>query len=108
MTEEEILEDNKLIAEFMGAEKSHFGDYLIYPINTDKNAFGKTDYSDVKYHSSWDWLMPVLEKIRDMKNESAEYMTQNSKVASALATVRIWFVYKAVIEFIKWHKTQIK
>jgi len=25
--------------------------------------------SDLKYHSSWDWLMPVIEKIESMTNE---------------------------------------
>jgi hypothetical protein len=40
-------ENNKLIAEFMN-----------YP---DLGTEG--DFSYLKYHSSWDWLMPVLKKI---------------------------------------------
>lgn len=43
--EEEIIKGNKLIAKYMGVEK-------------DKNI------SDMmKYHSSWDWLMPVINKL---------------------------------------------
>ena len=48
MSNEEIIEGNKLIAEFMGKE---IRDHL---------------YNDAvkwKYHLSWDWLMPVIEKI---------------------------------------------
>tara|TARA_R110000787_G_scaffold260691_1_gene365945 strand:+ start:239 stop:481 length:243 start_codon:yes stop_codon:yes gene_type:complete len=38
------MNDNKLIAEFMGEEQ------LCLP-------------HELKYHTSWDWLMPVLKKI---------------------------------------------
>ena len=47
--------DNKLIAEFMGAEwhKDFFKDVcVISPSNI-----------SYKFHTSWDWLMPVLKKI---------------------------------------------
>ena len=40
-----IMNDNKLIAEFMGVK---------YPM---------LKGSDLQYHTSWDWLMPVLKKI---------------------------------------------
>ena len=39
------MKDNKLIAEFMGVK---------YPM---------LKGSDLQYHTSWDWLMPVLKKI---------------------------------------------
>jgi|TARA_R110000822_G_scaffold34607_1_gene98192 hypothetical protein len=39
------MNDNKLIAEFMGVK---------YPM---------LKGSDLQYHTSWDWLMPVLKKI---------------------------------------------
>lgn len=42
MTQVEIVEGNKLIAEFMGMK------------------FGK-------YHTLWDWLMPVVDKINNTK-----------------------------------------
>ena len=40
-----MMKDNKLIAEFMGVK---------YPM---------LKGSDLQYHTSWDWLMPVLKKI---------------------------------------------
>ena len=41
------MENNKLIAEFMGVK---------YPM---------LKGSDLQYHTSWDWLMPVIRKIED-------------------------------------------
>lgn len=71
MKTEEIIEGNKLIAEFMG----------YYPIKgdslnpewwwTNENRDTRTFSLDMKigdngfhYHTSWDWLMPVVEKIQ--------------------------------------------
>jgi hypothetical protein len=58
-------EGNKLIAEFMRVitpreydiEEVDFLDYIIVNPIWDE---------DVKYHSSWDWLMPVVEKIEEL------------------------------------------
>src|SRR5688500_16214641 len=53
------LEGNKLIAKFMGqpttAEQVNF--------SADRTAISRTVDRHFKYHSSWDWLMPVVEKI---------------------------------------------
>lgn len=44
------MQDNKIIAEFMG-------------LNIDRGV--QSDYMEheLKYHKSWDWLMPVIQKI---------------------------------------------
>lgn len=61
MTPEEIIEGNKLIAEFMGYEKHPtIEDCLRDPQKSEHNFMHP---SHLKYHSSWDWLMPVIEKI---------------------------------------------
>jgi len=53
--------ENKLIAEFMGRGGT---------FNHDKTMICTGIYPDtmtlMKYHTSWDWLMPVLIKIADM------------------------------------------
>ncbi len=69
MTQNEILSGNRLIAEFMGG--------TVTPIDTCVNythmsiphwAFVESDFDTLKvggygYAKSWDWLMPVVEKI---------------------------------------------
>lgn len=104
-----ITEGNKLIAEFMG-----------YQINIGYNKQGvlfagqHINANKLLYHSSWDWLMPVVEKI-----ESLNFTTSIYHLPKTLNTVKIFSggadvvgkngetkmeaVYKAVIEFIKWY-----
>ena len=55
-----MIQNNKLIAEFMGMDS--FKDSLASlhqgKINVDVDV-----YEQAQYHTSWDWLMPVIEKI---------------------------------------------
>ena len=46
------MKDNKLIAEFMGAEH----------VKMFRGALSQHTFDGVQYHTSWDWLMPVVEK----------------------------------------------
>ena len=48
------MENNKLIAEFMGWKPNEHH----WCLNGDK---------DLQYDTSWDWLMPVVEKIESLK-----------------------------------------
>lgn len=66
MEKQEILDGNKLIVEFICGKiyRSDFEDhralsYLIPAIPQDK-IVGE---NKLLFHSSWDWLMPVVEKI---------------------------------------------
>ena len=56
------MKDNKLIAEFMGIES--FKDSLASlhqgKINVDVDV-----YEQAQYHTSWNWLMPVVEQIEN-------------------------------------------
>ena len=64
-TDINILEGNKLIAEFMGLE-----------IITDGISWFDTNYKSLgNYDSSWDWLMPAVEKIETLNY--AVTITQN-------------------------------
>ena len=85
------MKDNKLIAEFMGNGKEYEID-----INT------KTLKS---YHTSWDWLMPVVHKCYQEHTCSQERM--NSNDAYEIKTCDITRVYKAVVGFIKNQNTEV-
>lgn len=82
----DITQSNKLIAEFMGdrIEIRSFGDALprrdsYYYVSGEKNFYlglvggSNIDYLwerevyKMKYHTSWDWLMPVVEKIESIE-----------------------------------------
>jgi hypothetical protein len=97
-------QSNKLIAEFMGYDSRR---KFFTPWNED---------TAPKYHTSWDWLMPVVEKIESMGytfkicrrrveiDKDGEHepfplilAKEETKQASA---------YSAVIQFITWYNNQ--
>ena len=58
------MKNNKLIAEFMGL--SHCEEGWITIPNENRNGVSENEISnDLQYHTSWDWLMPVIEKIEN-------------------------------------------
>tara|TARA_R110000822_G_scaffold129554_6_gene265746 strand:+ start:1103 stop:1375 length:273 start_codon:yes stop_codon:yes gene_type:complete len=86
------MKDNKLIAEFMGFTKDSKDLYLI----DDYNLRGEDEYqatyvSEMKFHTSWDWLMPVMAKI--VKDYGDGWIFEEGYDLK----VR----YKAVVKFIK-------
>jgi len=91
-------ERNKLIAEFME----------LYLIKGEKYPFGhpitKVNFKEARYHYSWDWLMPVVEKILFKTGDNhAQFDTM---IISALSEVNIKSVWQAVIQFITWYNQQ--
>jgi len=115
MIQEEILDNNKLIRDFMGVNysKGVLGDSRIYfkikvAYMDDEIISAEEDF---RYHISWDWLMPVVDKIEnDCSHEVVVFgdhchinqgdthdMGYSSKGSKKEST------YQAVIEFIKWY-----
>lgn len=68
MERDEIIEGNKLIAEFMGYKLSDTFSPALPPHYINEEGETITGYIDteLKYHSSWDWLMTVIEKIQSI------------------------------------------
>lgn len=98
---------NKLIAEFMGAigtPKYNPTEWDIYITgcldvdSDDENAKHFYTPEEMKYHTSWDWLMPVVEKIEQV-HEGVPQELINLSLFSTIDEV-----YKAVVEFIKQYK----
>jgi len=109
MTNEEIIEGNKIIAEFMQ-----------HPEGYDEHGV----WQKLAYHSSWDWLMPVVEKIEslgylvrieldwcmipnlDENGHPSHYTILMRNLNSLGNPGKLLNTYKAVVEFCKWHKEQ--
>ena len=91
------MNDNKLIAEFMDLKSTGLSIYK---------------ESDYKYHTSWDWLMHVVEKIDEVSDENTLFKIEYNRAfvedienyyifIDVTASSRLEATYKAVVEFIK-------
>ena len=89
------MENNKLIAEFMGME---FGDDGTMCYDDAENLHPPTPTDMLAFHTSWDWLMPVVEscfeRLDDRDNSANEIKRQ-------LLVCNLKGVHTAVVEFIK-------
>ena len=97
-----MKKEDTLISEFMGFK--HNGVYFAHM------AVGHKVY----YHSSWDWLMPVVEKIETIGEDGGGYfLSSRGNHASygmffciIVGESKIDAAYKATVEFIKWYNEQ--
>ena len=96
---------NKLIAEFMGYKLAKCNNGLAWESPYKKSVedtfelhgrLWRENDSYYKFHTSWDWLMPVVQKCR--QENQLEYF---DRVYYALEECDINITYKAVVEFIK-------
>ncbi len=119
MSEEEIIEGNKLIAEFMGLK--YYLDYGYFHDTYFSQAVEMSEeiYTPI-YHSSWDWLMPVINKIckdnklyyRNSSGEEFDIMYYRFEFRNSDEKVMAWTpqynesdilaAFIAVIRFIKY------
>lgn len=106
MNQEQIIAGNKLIAEFMKVKFSEtdFTDDVTFGGNADA----------VRYHRDWSWLMPVVEKIKDIDNQAGitdmallnifkkEHEGEGDNIFETSIFCPIGEVYNRVIVFINW------
>ena len=109
------MKDNKLIAEFWGMV---LGDDGTMYYDDAENFFPPTPTDKLKFHISWDWLMPVVEKIEcttiDNNDNSDNFFNVMIEVFECNinggnicicenGNTKLEATYKAVVEFIKQH-----
>lgn len=132
-TEISVQEGDKSIAEFMGAV------ILSEPIGHSKrdvafpNIIGGLrihNADDLKYHSYWDWLMPVVEKVESIETDFDGYFQVH--ISSNGCTIsgtrlntsienphyayfndvvhesKISATWLAIVQFLQWYNTQTK
>ena len=85
-------DSNKLIAEFMGMK---LGDDKSVFYDDAENLHPPTLVDELQFHTSWDWLMPVVDKVEQVN----EGVPQQLIHLSLFSTINE--VYEAVVEFIK-------
>ena len=96
------MKENKLIADFMGVQYKSDEEYLKKLKEMREHGIGyEQGYmeSQLNYHESWDWLMPVVGKItRDEKYWENEY---REHLMDIIPYGHIEDVYDAVVGIIK-------
>lgn len=111
-------ENNKMIAEFMGAILKNSS--VFHSLNNKNELwlpihgicrYDTTQVGNGKilgYHTSWDWLIPVIDKIQSTK-QYCEYKNYNSSMVSDggidINTKFIEITYYSVVKFIEWYNT---
>lgn len=130
MEQHEIMEGNRLIALFMGSVRHVEGDVGESEEYEYYDGTGMTGgyLRNFCYHYSWDWLMPVIEKISKipilesrtnqevhfpttfgMPSEEGKPMFRFYCATLFIADTLIEAAWLAVVDFIKWHnKTPTK
>lgn len=98
------IENNNIIAEFMNSEVT-IDTYFITGMYISINE------NDLKYHSDWNWLMEVVEKIESLgyaieinKQEEDDYqclVVKKDILIQEFSNIKIEAVYNACLEFIK-------
>jgi hypothetical protein len=100
------MKNNELITEFMGVDQVDIDTWY-------------DEHNELKYHKSWDWLMPVVEKIEsfifDENNSynvtigSTNYCVIQDSNGDTIEIIKdngnskLDTTYQAVVEFINQH-----
>jgi hypothetical protein len=100
-------EGNKLIAEFMGGEFfTDVPDGMLRVKNIQPNKNTSRFLYSLEYHSSWDWLMPVVEKIKKENFDNWIYIPQSATIDMALMDVNKKNLWQAITQFIEWYNKE--
>ena len=94
---ENIIENNKLIAEFMEYPK-HKIDFVGKRLNFENSKHNT-------YHIDWNWLMKLIEKILNVSLE-LDSMEMYYNITDSIPD--IVKTYGKSVEFIKWYNEQNK
>ena len=108
-------ENNKLIAEFMGYVLNDNTGVTVY--YNDKTC-EVLDPDKLKFHSDWNWLMEVVEKIENLGFEVVigriscnvnEILNRENPITSIVCgnpSKKLEVVYSSICQFIQWHNQQ--
>lgn len=113
MVDEEIIENNRLIAVFMGGEIIvNYPDHDLIDYIRKENYPTLTRYhatTTLLYHLSWDWLMPVVERIESLGYSTRILDTgmgvEGDLIIERFGKTKLEGTYLTIIEVIKWYNS---
>jgi hypothetical protein len=104
-------DNNKLLAEFMGFQQTNIGWYDAEEVLL--RAEIDNTFDNLKFHTDWNWLMQVVEKIEDLGNDVS--ITTNyiqiafdegeQFIVAEDTKIKIDTLYNACVEFVKWYNS---
>ena len=118
---ENIIENNRLIAEFLGFQLTDLGWFDSEEVLS--NIERDNTFDNLKFHYDWNWLIKIVEKIEGVEDENrcAKY---NIKIEQCFVEIienhtsetiievdcnsKIQAVYNACVKFINWYNKQNK
>tara|TARA_R110000824_G_scaffold25100_9_gene87761 strand:- start:837 stop:1169 length:333 start_codon:yes stop_codon:yes gene_type:complete len=108
------MENNKLIAEFMELPTEAFNSGNLNYYFKEFNSGTWYEEQELSYNISWDWLMPVVDKIesfRDSNGNAYRFTIDMCNAQIEGTTIEILgdaykldATYKAIVQFIKNYK----
>jgi hypothetical protein len=112
------VHNNKLIALFMGGKTSDMNNRIVHSyqdIWVPVHGVCRWDTIDIgrgkilEYHKSWDWLIPVIDKIYSSK----DYIRYKDSLGQfndgiVINTRFIDSTYSDVIDYIRWYNDELK
>ena len=124
------MEDNRLIAEFMGARNER-GEFDLYSTASMVEVFEGIEADDpeakhyfrpseMKFKSDWNWMMSVVQRIEQegfevcisgIKCNIGRVLEMDDPIITWVCgdkSAKLSLVHTAVVEFIKWYNAQPK
>jgi hypothetical protein len=92
------MKDEQLVAEFMGLTPSSIEGRFWTRVTEERIGFG--DLVHLHYKTSWDWLMEVVEKIKQVGKEELKFSIE---FELAILTINKETIYNACLDFIEWY-----
>jgi hypothetical protein len=102
MNKREIILANIMLAKFMG-------------VKVDDQGMNGYDWDDLEYHESWEWLMPVVEKIWRLtlcrsslfyfEHRGATIFGDVNRKLGSNEVDNMGDCYSAVVKFVEYYKT---
>jgi hypothetical protein len=103
MKQFDVKEYNKMCADFMQME---YADERSFNKETEKwiHSIKSLD----RFHTDWNWIMEVVEKIKPIvfMSKTRPLMDHNTNLRYALMSAEKELVVKMIWEFLNWYKTQ--